>query len=138
MTKYYLLLLSILTLSLTASSQTATDTNYIRIPTSVARQVVLDLVNGDKCKEELVATQDLLKITEHSSYMKDTLINNFVSKIQLYDKQINMYKETEKIHEQNFKIVSKENKQLKRNLKMTGISSMVIVTALILGIFIIK
>ena len=127
-----------ITLNLTASSQIVTDTNYVRIPTSVARQIVLDLTYGDECKEELKATQDVLIATEHSSYMKDTLINNFVSKIQLYDKQINMYKETEKIHEQNFKIVSKENKQLKRNLKMTGISSMVIVTALILGIFIIK
>ena len=125
-----------ITLSLTAFSQTVTDTNYVRIPTLVARQIVLDLTYGDECKEELEATQNVLMETEHSSYMKDTLINNFVGKMQLYDKQINMYKEKEKIYEQNFKIVNKENKQLKRNLRMTGVSSMVIVTALILGIFI--
>lgn len=129
-------MLSILTLSLIASSQNVTDTNYVRIPTPVARQIATDLVTGDIVKEELITTQSLLKNTEHSSYMKDTLINNFVVKMQLYDKQISMYKEKEKIHEQNFKIVNKENKQLKRNLKLTGISSFTIVIILITKIFI--
>ena len=56
--------------------------------------------------------------------------------MQLYDKQINLYKEKEKIHEQNFKIVSKQNSQLRRNLKITRISSMIVVTVLITGMFI--
>jgi hypothetical protein len=128
-------LLSILTLNLTASSQTVTDTNYVRIPTQVARQIALDLVDGDKYKEELTVTQGLLSSTTRSSYMKDTLINNFVSKIELYNKQINLYKETEKIHEQNFKIVNKQNSQLKRNLKITSMSSMIIITVLITSMF---
>ena len=136
MTKYYLLLLSILTLSLTASSQTVTDTNYIRIPTSVARQVVLDLVNGDKCKEELAATQDLLKITEHSSYMKDTLISNFATKMQLYDTQMGLYGQKEKIYEQNVKILTHENKRLKFNVKMSAASGFIVVAALVIGMFI--
>lgn len=135
MIKYVLLLLSILTLNLTASSQTVTDTNYVRIPTQVARQIALDLVDGDKYKEELTVTQGLLSSTTRSSYMKDTLINNFVSKIELYNKQINLYKETEKIHEQNFKIVNKQNSQLKRNLKITSMSSMIIITVLITSMF---
>jgi hypothetical protein len=120
---------------LTASSQTVTDTNYVRIPTQVARQIALDLVDGDKYKEELTVTQGLLSSTTRSSYMKDTLINNFVSKIELYNKQINLYKETEKIHEQNFKIVNKQNSQLKRNLKITSMSSMIIITVLITSMF---
>lgn len=128
-------MLSILTLNLTASSQTVTDTNYVRIPTQVARQIALDLVDGDKYKEELTVTQGLLSSTTRSSYMKDTLINNFVSKIELYNKQINLYKETEKIHEQNFKIVNKQNSQLKRNLKITSMSSMIIITVLITSMF---
>jgi len=128
-------LLSILTLNLTASSQTVMDTNYVRIPTQVARQIALDLVDGDKYKEELTVTQGLLSSTTRSSYMKDTLINNFVSKIELYNKQINLYKETEKIHEQNFKIVNKQNSQLKRNLKITSMSSMIIITVLITSMF---
>ena len=128
-------MLSILTLNLTASSQTVTDTNYVRIPTQVARQIALDLVDGDKYKEELTVTQGLLSSTTRSSYMKDTLINNFVSKIELYNKQINLYKETEKVHEQNFKIVNKQNSQLKRNLKITSMSSMIIITVLITSMF---
>lgn len=136
MTKYYLLLLSILTLSLTASSQTVTDTNYIRIPTSVARQVVLDLVNGDKCKEELAATQDLLKITEHSSYMKDTLISNFATKMQLYDTQIGLYGQKEKEYSQSIKILSHENKRLKFNVKMSAFSGFIVVSLLVMGMFI--
>ena len=112
------------------------DTNYIRIPTPVARQIATDLITGDIIKEELTATQSLLKNTEYSSYMKDTLINGFTIKMKLYDEQINMYKEKEKIHTQNFKIVNKENKQLKRNLKLTNISSFTIVIILITKIFI--
>lgn len=128
-------MLSILTLNLTASSQTVTDTNYVRIPTQVARQIALDLVDGDKCKEELTVTQDLLRSTTHSSYMKDTLINNFTAKMHLYDTQICMYTKKEELYKQNFNIVNKQNKQLRRNLRITRVSSMIVVTALVTGMF---
>ena len=135
MIKYALLLLSILTLNLTASSQTVTDTNYVRIPTQVARQIALDLVDGDKYKEELTATQDLLRSTTHSSYMKDTLINNFTVKIHLYDTQICMYIKKEELYKQNFSIINKQNTQLKRNLKINRVYSIAVIIALVTGIF---
>jgi hypothetical protein len=66
MTKYIILLLSTLTLNSIAFSQTVTDTNYIKLPIPVARQITLDLVDGDRAKEELISTQELLKLTEKS------------------------------------------------------------------------
>lgn len=127
MTKYIVVLLSILITSSTVFSQTVTNTNYICIPTPVAKQIVIDLIDGDAAKEELILTKDLLKTTEKSSYMKDTLINNLTTKVQLCDKRIGLYelKEIEYI---------KYTNHIQNQLKKSRLTTKIAIVGLIVSI----
>lgn len=127
MIKYIVVLLSILITSSTVFSQTVTNTNYICIPTPVAKQIVVDLIDGDAAKEELILTKDLLKTTEKSSYMKDTLINNLTTKVQLCDKRIGLYelKEIEYI---------KYTNHIQNQLKKSRLTTKIAIVGLIVSI----
>lgn len=127
MIKYIVVLLSILITSSTVFSQTVTNTNYICIPTPVAKQIVSDLIDGDAAKEELILTKDLLKTTEKSSYMKDTLINSLTTKVQLCDKRIGLYelKEIEYI---------KYTNHIQNQLKKSRLTTKIAIVGLIVSI----
>jgi hypothetical protein len=118
---------------LIVSSQVVTDTNFIKLPTPVARQIALDLVDGDRAKVELMSTQELLNLTEQHSYIKDTVINNYVIKINAYEKQISLYNEKEKIYVLNLNKVESKNKKLRfenKLIKTTGAAVLVIIATL--------
>jgi len=118
---------------LIVSSQVVTDTNFIKLPTPVARQIALDLVDGDRAKVELMSTQELLNLTEQRSYIKDTVINNYVIKINVYEKQISLYNEKEKTYVLNLNKVESKNKKLRfenKLIKTTGATVLVIIATL--------
>lgn len=110
-----------LTLSLTAFSQSVTDTNNIVIPTWVAKQIALDLVSGDSAKEELVVTKTVLELTEKKVEYKDSVISGLTNKNQTYAQQILLYKEKEKQYAEYTKKLKKENKHAKFKNKIAGI-----------------
>jgi hypothetical protein len=119
--------------SLIVSSQVVTDTNFIKLPTPVARQIALDLVDGDRAKVELMSTQELLSLTEQHSYIKDTVINNYAIKINAYENQISLYNEKEKIYVLNLNKVESKNKKLRfenKLIKTTGATVLVIIATL--------
>jgi hypothetical protein len=118
---------------LIVSSQVVTDTNFIKLPTPVARQIALDLVDGDRAKVELMSTQELLSLTEQHSYIKDTVINNYAIKINAYENQISLYNEKEKIYVLNLNKVESKNKKLRfenKLIKTTGAAVLVIIATL--------
>lgn len=120
-------------LNLTASSQVVTDTNFIKLPTPVARQIALDLVDGDRAKMELMSTQELLSLTEQRSYMKDTVINSYAIKVSAYEKQISLYDEKEKTYVLNINKIESKNKKLRfenKLIKTTGATVLIAVAAL--------
>ena len=119
--------------NLTVFSQVVTDTNFIKLPTPVARQIALDLVDGDRAKVELMSTQELLSLTEQHSYIKDTVINNYAIKINAYENQISLYNEKEKIYVLNLNKVESKNKKLRfenKLIKTTGATVLVIIATL--------
>ena len=133
MIKYIILLLSTLTLNSIAFSQTVTDTNYIKLPIPVARQITLDLVDGDRAKEELISTQELLKLTEKSSNMKDNVIRGYATKVELYERQMSLYGEKEKTYVLNINEIESKNKRLKfqnKLIKKTGLTALLAISAL--------
>jgi hypothetical protein len=118
---------------LTAFSQTVTDTNYIKLPIPIARQITLDLVDGDRAKVELISTKDLLNLTEQSSNMKDNVIGSYETKVGLYEKQISIYGEKEKTYILNIKEIESKNKRLKienKLIKRTGLTALLAISAL--------
>jgi hypothetical protein len=118
---------------LTASSQIVTDTNYIKLPTPIARRTILDLNDGDIAKIELISVKELLNLTEKSSNMKDNVINSYTAKVELYEKQISLHNEKEKTMVVNINKIESKNKRLKienKIIKTTGLTVLVAIGAL--------
>lgn len=118
---------------MTASSQIVTDTNYIKLPTPIARRTILDLNDGDRAKIELISVKELLNLTEKSSNMKDNVINSYTAKVELYEKQISLHNEKEKTMVVNINKIESKNKRLKienKIIKTTGLTVLVAIGAL--------
>lgn len=92
--KKLILFASIMLLSLTAFSQT--DTTQVCLPTTVARQIAIDLAECDSIQVELTQTQKILKTTERTSLAKDTVIIGLNAKIASQARQITLFEAADK------------------------------------------
>jgi hypothetical protein len=54
--------------------------NLVRIDTTIARRIALDLVAGDECKAELVLVKNNLLLTNYKVKLKDSIINKMEEK----------------------------------------------------------
>lgn len=68
----------ILILSLSSFSWNATaqirDTSYVILPTEIARQVAIDLVEGDAAKEKVINLEESLRIQKEIITEQDSLL----------------------------------------------------------------
>lgn len=135
----YKLLAIILLLSLTSFSQTVTnnksvvDTCKITLPCEIARKVAIDLVKGDSARAELAATQHLLEVTETKVLVRDQVIDLYITKEQNYSQQIDLYKQKENKYVETVTGLGRDNKKLKRGVKVLGTTAGVLLVTTFLG-----
>jgi ABC-type antimicrobial peptide transport system permease subunit len=79
------MLILLLTMSLKGFSQSATDTTAIQLKKPIARLVIKDLITGDGAKDELILTQDKVKLLEQKVILKDSIILNLQSQISNFN-----------------------------------------------------
>lgn len=60
----------------------------IKIPTTVAKQIVKDLISYDSTKAELYLTKSQLLYTENQSIIKDSIIMDYVQSGLLYEQRL--------------------------------------------------
>jgi len=105
MKKIYLLLISLILITSPLISQTVTTINndtVICLPISVAKQIILDLENGDLCAKELeLIKEDTFNLNKKIFYLDSTIVL-MSEKEESYLSQINIYQgidslKTEKI-----------------------------------------
>jgi len=105
MKKIYLLLISLILTTSPLISQTVTTINndtVICLPISVAKQIILDLENGDLCAKELeLIKEDTFNLNKKIFYLDSTIVL-MSEKEESYLSQINIYQgidslKTEKI-----------------------------------------
>ena len=77
----WMLLITLITMSLKGFSQSVTDSTSIQLKKPIARLVIKDLITGDGAKSELALTLDKIKILEQKIVLKDSVIFNLNSKI---------------------------------------------------------
>jgi hypothetical protein len=116
MHKIILILLSFV-IPITAKTQ---DT--IKIPTSIAKQMVKDFVSCDSAKAVLQIAKDELLLTEQKVILKDVVISNYVMKDSMYEHII--LNEQQKFSLQNtyVKRLEKDNKKLRTKLTLWKVS----------------
>ena len=67
--------MSLMTLSLTAFSQTGTNNQVKCFPVPVVKQIMKDLLSGYEAKLQLKLSDSLLVLTENKVKVQDSIIN---------------------------------------------------------------
>lgn len=110
--------LIIMMLSLTAFSQTATDSIPIKcFPVPVVKLIIKDLLRGDSAQAELKLVEKQLSFTEKKVALKDSVIsemkikeNNYISIIDNQNKKFDVLEGYSKRIERQLKIAKVKNK----------------------------
>ena len=109
--KKLIVLISILSLSLTAFSQTGTNNQPTKcFPIPVVKQITKDLMSGDSAKAVLKLTEQQLAETENKVIMKDSVIT------MLRDKESNYIKMLD-AQNQKYSILEAHTKKIEWALK---------------------
>lgn len=104
-------MISILSLSLTAFSQTGTNNQPTKcFPIPVVKQITKDLMSGDSAKAVLKLTEQQLVEMENKVIMKDSVI------VMLRDKETN-YQTMLDAQNKKFQILEEHNKKVEWALK---------------------
>jgi hypothetical protein len=128
--------MSILSLSLTAFSQTGTNNEPVKcFPIPVVKQITKDLLSGDSAKAQLKLTEQQLSQTEKIVEKKDSVISIMRVKEENYNTIIAAQNEKYSILESHTKQLEWDLKKLKVKNKFTSILSGSAI--LILGTFLI-
>jgi hypothetical protein len=128
--------MSILSLSLTAFSQTDTNKEPVKcFPIPIVKQITKDLLSGDSAKAQLKLTEQQLYKTENIVEMKDSVISIMRVKEENYNTIILAQNEKYSILENHTKQLEWDLKKLKVKNKFTSILSGSAI--LILGTFLI-
>ena len=128
--------MSILSLSLTAFSQTDTNKEPVKcFPIPIVKQITKDLLSGDSAKAQLKLTEQQLYKTENIVEKKDSVISIMRVKEENYNTIILTQNEKYSILENHTKRIEWELKKLKVKNKFTSILSGSAI--LILGTFLI-
>lgn len=114
MVKRLLLLSLTLILSWNAFSQNVTeikDTTHIVLTTEVARQVAVDLVEGDQAKAELKLTNDKVAELENLITLQDSLSVMKENEVSYLRQMIELQQLQSQQHQQDYERLNKEIKR---------------------------
>ena len=126
------MLITILSLSLTAFSQTDTKNNTEPVkcfPISKVKEIVKDLKSGDEAKEQLKLSDSLLVVTERKVTLKDSVISTMVIQKENYITIIGTQEKKYTILEFQLK---KEKVKNKFTSILSGVAVLVLGTILII------
>ena len=122
--KYILIILAFLPLFSNAQQDT------VKIPTSVAKQIVKDLISGDSAKTELKLTNETVVLLNQKIILKDSIISNHVQKGLMYEDRIKNEQLKFDAQQKWVNQLKKDNKRLKVKLRFIQITGSAIVGGL--------
>ena len=130
--KKLIALIAILTTTLTAFSQTDTNSKepVKSFPISIVKKIIKDLISGDEAKAQLKLSDSLLVITEGKVVLKDNIINTMKIKEVNYVNVIGVQNEKYNVLEGYSKKVERDLKNEKVKGKFLNIVSGGILIAL--------
>lgn len=104
-----------MTASRSFSQIAITNDSIFCIPTSTAKAVVKDLLEGDQAKKQLKLTQNELGITNIQLFLQDSIIEEKDKQIQYQENISSSDSSKILVWEQEFNQLQKANKKLKIN-----------------------
>jgi len=101
-------------MSLSAFSQSVTDTLKIPLPKVIVKEVIKDLIKGDASKKEVVVLNDIIAQKSIQLSTKDTIIISLNQKIINFGSIINTKDQQQSLNTQLVKDLEKALKRQKR------------------------
>lgn len=129
MNKVKLLIVSLL-LSSIAFSQSVTDTSKLVISYPVAKMIARDLIKGDSAIALLQLKETELSLVQKKVISKDSVISIFKLKESNYVQQVNGERQKVEGWQESYRLLQKENKNLKVKYRFTKILSYAIIGGL--------
>ena len=133
----------LITLLLSSTSFSQTDTSKLCLDYSVAKQVAIDLVRGDSAIAELEQTSILVNQLTFKTNQQDSIINVYKDKDVNCLSQINNYNKIREQHnliinglEKDIESVKKENKNLRKATTFLGVGFLGVLVSVITLAFI--
>jgi hypothetical protein len=102
----------------------------IKIPTSVAKQIVKDLVSGDSAKAELKLSTENVLLLEKKVILKDSIISGYIQKGIMYEERIKNEQLKFDTQQKWVNQLRKDNKKLKIKLRFIQITGTAIIGGL--------
>ena len=135
MTEKLRILATLLLLSSTVFSQTATNNCKISLSYDVASRVAVDLVRGDSVLSELKETQEILRLTQSEVQQCGEIVYIQGEKELNYQEQIGMYQLKEIKYKDIVKGLEQDNRKLNLKIKVFGYGVFTLASgAIMLGI----
>ena len=140
MIKKLLLLSLILTLSWSSFSQNVIptrDTTKITLSTQTARRIAVDLVEGDKAREEVQILSREIDTLKTVAFLQDSLVLLRENEIKALNRIIEIHTVGDKEKQQR---IDQLNKDLRKQLAMktvfattTGVATVALIVSLLIG-----
>ena len=111
------ILTSFLLLSLVSFSQT--DTSKVCLPYQTAKKVAIDLIEGDRAKQELSLTKEVLNLTNTKVDTQEAVITELRNKEEIYLNQL-------KVKDQQLTVCTEYNKAADNKIKLLTINKKVL------------
>jgi len=137
------MLVSLIAFSQKNTKNSTTGDSIVVLPKAVAREVVKDIIRKDSCQDQLNVMQSNLNLSQKNNDLKDSIILNQKSQLDLWDEKGKNYetmltlKDTEKKNlEMAIKPLQNELKKAKRKVVRTEIGAGAVI--LFLGYLLIR
>ena len=114
-----------------SQKETKVDTNQICLPSEVGKQILLDLNELDRLKENKILTDNEISELEKKIVKQDSVIS------KLEQKDVNNQLIVKGV-EEKYKLVEDDNKDLRNKLKWAGIKSSIVegISGLLMATFV--
>ncbi len=119
MKKLFIILFTVFSFLSMAQKDLKGDTNIIYIPTNVGKQILLDLNELDRLKDNEKLTKKEISELEKKVVKQDSVIS------KLQQKDVNNQLIVKGV-EEKYKLVEEDNKNLRKELKWIGIKNNII------------
>ena len=117
-------------LLLTAGTAKAQKEDEVRIPAPVAKQIIQDLISGDRAKAELDILEKRVLLFNQRMVAVDSTVALYQTKVQTYASQVSVEKSKTQEYANQVAVLQKDNKKLKAKLVLTKSVSTIIVSSL--------
>ena len=128
----WMLLITLMMMSLKGFSQNVTDSTSIQLKKPIAKLVIKDLITGDGAKKELALTLDKINLLKQKIVLKDSIIFSLNSQVGNFESIMLTKSDQLALSQELSKRLQTDLKKQKLKTKLMGGAGLVAIAGVIL------